>query len=150
MHLSILASTSTVTLPTISKPHVFSLATEIRCQEMSKGGLAYEVILAEPVGVPVPRRADSPEKTPSVEEIQEKLKAAEERRRVSETSASVRYLLHIRLCFLIVTTWKPEGKGERLLQGKRSSSTASSSASSFTIRCDHCSKARQIRLQHPY
>lgn len=50
---------------------------------MSKGGLAYEVILAEPVGVPVPRRADSPEKTPSVEEIQEKLKAAEERRRVS-------------------------------------------------------------------
>lgn len=59
-----------------------SSATEIRCQEMSKGGLAYEVILAEPVGVPVPRRADSPEKTPSVEEIQEKLKAAEERRRV--------------------------------------------------------------------
>lgn len=50
---------------------------------MSKGGLAYEVILAEPVGVPAPRRADSPEKTPSVEEIQEKLKAAEERRRVS-------------------------------------------------------------------
>lgn len=50
---------------------------------MSKGGLAYEVILAEPVGVPAPRRADSPEKVPSVEEIQEKLKAAEERRRVS-------------------------------------------------------------------
>lgn len=60
-----------------------STATEIRCQEMSKGGLAYEVILAEPVGVPAPRRADSPEKIPSVEEIQEKLKAAEERRRVS-------------------------------------------------------------------
>lgn len=52
---------------------------------MSKGGLAYEVILAEPVGVPapVPKRSDSLEKTPSVEEIQEKLKAAEERRRVS-------------------------------------------------------------------
>uniref|UniRef100_A0A1E1WT78 Stathmin n=1 Tax=Pectinophora gossypiella TaxID=13191 RepID=A0A1E1WT78_PECGO len=63
-------------------------STEIRCQEMSKGGLAYEVILAEPVGVPapVPRRADSPEKTPSVEEIQEKLKAAEERRRSLEAS----------------------------------------------------------------
>ncbi|XP_041979347.1 paramyosin isoform X2 [Aricia agestis] len=61
-------------------------ATEIRCQEMSKGGLAYEVILAEPVGVPAPRRADSPEKTPSVEEIQEKLKAAEERRRSLEAS----------------------------------------------------------------
>ncbi|KAH9636160.1 hypothetical protein HF086_007112 [Spodoptera exigua] len=62
------------------------ITTEIRCQEMSKGGLAYEVILAEPVGVPVPRRADSPEKTPSVEEIQEKLKAAEERRRSLEAS----------------------------------------------------------------
>ncbi|XP_013181304.1 PREDICTED: stathmin-4 isoform X2 [Papilio xuthus] len=62
------------------------ITTEIRCQEMSKGGLAYEVILAEPVGVPAPRRADSPEKTPSVEEIQEKLKAAEERRRSLEAS----------------------------------------------------------------
>ncbi|XP_031763606.2 inner centromere protein B isoform X3 [Galleria mellonella] len=63
------------------------ITTEIRCQEMSKGGLAYEVILAEPIGVPVPRRADSPtEKTPSVEEIQEKLKAAEERRRSLEAS----------------------------------------------------------------
>lgn len=61
--------------------------TEIRCQEMSKGGLAYEVILAEPVGAPLPpRRADSPEKMPSVEEIKEKLKAAEERRRSLEAS----------------------------------------------------------------
>lgn len=67
-------------------------ATEIRCQEMSKGGLAYEVILAEPVGVPAPRRADSPEKTPSVEEIQEKLKAAEERRRVSRTAYSYTFM----------------------------------------------------------
>ncbi|CAG9784700.1 unnamed protein product [Diatraea saccharalis] len=65
---------------------VLPAATEIRCQEMSKGGLAYEVILAEPVGVPAPRRPDSPEKTPSVEEIQEKLKAAEERRRSLEAS----------------------------------------------------------------
>lgn len=59
-------------------------ATEIRCQEMSKGGLAYEVILAEPVSSPiVPKRPVSPgSKTPSVEEIEEKLKAAEERRLV--------------------------------------------------------------------
>lgn len=70
-------------------------ATEIRCQEMSKGGLAYEVILAEPVGVPAPRRADSPEKTPSVEEIQEKLKAAEERRRVSTSSYSYTHMTYV-------------------------------------------------------
>lgn len=66
---------------------------------MARGGLAYEVILAEPVGVPVPRRADSPEKTPSVEEIQEKLKAAEERRRVSTQFVSkASYLLIFWIC----------------------------------------------------
>ncbi|GBP70956.1 Stathmin-4 [Eumeta japonica] len=71
----------------IIKTFILSIATEIRCQEMSKGGLAYEVILAEPVGAPAPpRRADSPEKSPTVEEIQEKLKAAEERRRSLEAS----------------------------------------------------------------
>lgn len=60
-------------------------ATEIRCQEKSKGGLSYEVILAEPsVAVPVPsnlkRSGSSAAK--SAEEIEEKLKAAEERRLV--------------------------------------------------------------------
>lgn len=52
---------------------------------MSKGGLSYEVILAEPVGTPVvPKRPLSPgNKTPSAEEIEEKHRAAEERRLVS-------------------------------------------------------------------
>ncbi|KAG7312997.1 hypothetical protein JYU34_000074 [Plutella xylostella] len=36
--------------------------------------------------VPAPKRADSPEKSPTVEDIQEKLKAAEERRRSLEAS----------------------------------------------------------------
>jgi stathmin len=60
-----------------------SLATEIRCEEKSKGGLKYEVILAEPV-------ADRPPSPPSVqsnrpfseEDIEKKLLAAKERREV--------------------------------------------------------------------
>lgn len=58
-------------------------ATEIRCQEKSKGGLSYEVILAEPApNVALPKKtATTPGKNSvSVEEIEQKLKAAEERR----------------------------------------------------------------------
>lgn len=56
-------------------------ATEIRCQEKSKGGLCYEVILAEPtVNVTLPKLPPTPGKAVSAEEIEEKLKAAEERR----------------------------------------------------------------------
>lgn len=61
-------------------------ATEIRCQEKSKGGLSYEVILAEPsVTTPTLKRSGSSaaSKPTSAEEIEEKLKAAEERRLVS-------------------------------------------------------------------
>ncbi|KAH0533784.1 histone-lysine N-methyltransferase, H3 lysine-79 specific isoform X1 [Cotesia glomerata] len=57
------------------------ITTEIRCQEQSKGGLCYEVILAEPTGA---KRAPSPQRSqPSPTQqsaIEEKLKAAEERR----------------------------------------------------------------------
>ncbi|XP_017079519.1 LOW QUALITY PROTEIN: stress response protein NST1 [Drosophila eugracilis] len=57
------------------------MATEIRCQEKSRGGLSYEVILAEPApNVAVPKRPVTPGKNVSVEEIEQKLKAAEERR----------------------------------------------------------------------
>ncbi|XP_049814680.1 angiomotin-like 2a isoform X4 [Schistocerca nitens] len=55
------------------------ITTEIRCQERSKGGLAYEVILADPVTDTPPKRPTSPKST-SAENIEEKLKAAEERR----------------------------------------------------------------------
>lgn len=62
------------------------LATEIRCQEKSKGGLRYEVILAEPNlnQVPVPKAVQQniAPKPSTAEEIAEKLKAAEERRLV--------------------------------------------------------------------
>lgn len=60
-------------------------ATEIRWQEWSKGGVAYEVILADPVTVTPPRKPGSPKGTPkstSAEDIEEKLKAAEGRRMV--------------------------------------------------------------------
>lgn len=56
-------------------------ATEIRCQEKSKGGLCYEVILAEPTGKS--KRAPSPpQPNPPTQQtaIEDKLKAAEERR----------------------------------------------------------------------
>lgn len=62
----------------------YILATEIRCQEKSKGGLSYEVILAAPAPkVSVPKRAPSfNTKNMTADEIAEKLKAAEERRLV--------------------------------------------------------------------
>lgn len=60
------------------------LATEIRCQEKSRGGLSYEVILAEPApNVTVPKKPATPNKNISFEEIEQKLKAAEERRLVN-------------------------------------------------------------------
>jgi acetamidase/formamidase len=66
----------------VSKSEFCVAATEIRCQEKSKGGLSYEVILAEPLAVTPPRRASSSNNKVSVENIEEKLKAAEERRLV--------------------------------------------------------------------
>lgn len=64
-------------------------ATEIRCQEKCKGGLRYEVILAEPginqVQVPKVVQQSAAPRPLSAQEISEKLKAAEERRLVSWT-----------------------------------------------------------------
>lgn len=62
------------------------LATEIRCQEKTKGGVCYEVILAQPeVTATPPKRPSSPPSKDklSVQDIEDKLKAAEERRLVS-------------------------------------------------------------------
>jgi hypothetical protein len=58
-------------------------ATEVRCQEKTRGGLRYEVILSEPeVKVTPPKKAASPKNSMSVQDIEDKLKAAEERRQV--------------------------------------------------------------------
>lgn len=56
-------------------------ATEIRCTEEAKGGLKYDVILAEAATDPPQIRAPSPVSV-SEDDIIEKLKAAEERRQV--------------------------------------------------------------------
>lgn len=58
-------------------------ATEVRCQEKTRGGLRYEVILGEPeVKTAPPKKQLSPKSSMSVQDIEDKLKAAEERRQV--------------------------------------------------------------------
>lgn len=60
-----------------------TIATEVRCQEKTRGGLCYEVILGEAdVKATPPKRATSPRNNMSVQDIEGKLKAAEERRQV--------------------------------------------------------------------
>lgn len=59
-------------------------AVEIRAQETAKGGVKYEAILAEPAVQTPPKRATSPTRVlKSTKPLEEKLKAAEERRLVS-------------------------------------------------------------------
>ena len=66
-------------MATATESPVSNESTEIRCQEKSKGGLCYEVILAEPT---VPKRAPSPPQASPTQQvaIEDKLRAAEERR----------------------------------------------------------------------
>ncbi|XP_054712438.1 golgin subfamily A member 6-like protein 1 [Uloborus diversus] len=61
------------------------LATEVRCSEQSKGGLKYELVLSEPALESPKLTAHSPPKANlSIEDIENKLKAAEERRQSVE------------------------------------------------------------------
>lgn len=66
---------------------LFRVATEIRCQEKSKGGLCYEVILGQPVTVPPMKqnKALPAAKKVSAAEIERKLCEAEKRRLVSQS-----------------------------------------------------------------
>lgn len=79
-------------------------ATEIRCQEKSKGGLRYEVILAEPnvtqVQLPKAVQQNAAPKPLSAQEIADKLKAAEERRLVSLLHNPTHHNLHA-WCYII-------------------------------------------------
>lgn len=64
-----------------------SEATEVRCQEKTRGGLRYEVILGElDVKAPPPKLSLSPKGSMSVQDIEDKLKAAEERRQQLESN----------------------------------------------------------------
>ncbi|EEB17440.1 Stathmin, putative [Pediculus humanus corporis] len=65
--------------------------TEVRCQESSKGGMSFELRLADPVVLTPPKRPLSPPKIVSVADIEEKLKAAEDRRK-SLTASQVAIL----------------------------------------------------------
>ncbi|KAH1024052.1 hypothetical protein HUJ05_003613 [Dendroctonus ponderosae] len=57
------------------------VTTEVRCQEKTRGGVRYEVILGEPdVKADPPKKKMSPRNFVSVQDIEDKLKAAEERR----------------------------------------------------------------------
>jgi hypothetical protein len=78
-------------------------ATEIRCEEKTKGGLSYEVILADPVAVTPPKRPSSPSNKASVN-IDEKLKAAKERRLVIVHSISSR---KIKICNTVISQTSP-------------------------------------------
>ncbi|KAL5282019.1 STMN1 family protein [Megaselia abdita] len=70
------------------KAPILPAATEIRCQEKSKGGLSYEVVLSKTgngvSNVIVPRRPAVLDKNVSSQEIERKLRAAEERRLLLE------------------------------------------------------------------
>ncbi|KAL7635002.1 UNVERIFIED_CONTAM: hypothetical protein RMT77_013987 [Armadillidium vulgare] len=63
-------------------------ATEIRCEEKSRGGMCYEMILAEPIAEKPEATAGSPKAPKSVTEqdIKMKLLQAEERRKSMEAS----------------------------------------------------------------
>lgn len=70
-----------------SRKFLFKLATEIRCQEKSKGGVCYEVILGQPAITvpPLKQNKQAPTaKKVSVDEIERKLCEAEKRRLVRE------------------------------------------------------------------
>ncbi|CAG9854529.1 unnamed protein product [Phyllotreta striolata] len=63
------------------------VSTEVRCQEKTKGGLRYEVIIGEPdIKATPPKLSLSPRCSVSFQDIEEKLKAAEERRQQLESS----------------------------------------------------------------
>lgn len=61
------------------------VATEVRASENAKGGIKYELVLAEPsVDTPMKASPILPKYNLSIEEIEKKLKAAEERRQQAE------------------------------------------------------------------
>lgn len=92
--------------------------TEVRCEEKSKGGLKYEVIISEPVLVnpPVTYRNNKPgsPKQQSVEDIDKKLRAAEERRVSLEASKLA--ILQAQLDRIEVTSRKREEKTTQFIQ----------------------------------
>ncbi|XP_022253706.1 stathmin-like [Limulus polyphemus] len=78
-------SLSTQMITNMQPKKMVYLATEVRASEQSKGGMKYELVLADPSDVAPPRFASTPPKSNiSVEDIENKLRAAEERRQYLE------------------------------------------------------------------
>ncbi|XP_063918058.1 myosin-9 isoform X3 [Zophobas morio] len=88
VHRRQLPITKVKTKPRTNQPkRVQFVTTEVRCQEKTRGGLRYEVILSEPeVKATPPKKAASPKNSMSVQDIEDKLKAAEERRQQLESN----------------------------------------------------------------
>ncbi|XP_060516652.1 uncharacterized protein LOC132696082 isoform X7 [Cylas formicarius] len=85
--------TKVKTKPRTNQPkRVQFLTTEVRCQEKTRGGVRYEVILSEPEVKAAPPKKIEQQLTPksgggvSARDIEDKLRAAEERRQQLETS----------------------------------------------------------------
>lgn len=94
-------------------------ATEIRCQEKSKGGLCYEVILAQPQVNIAPKVQGGPViKSVSAEDIERKLRDAELRRIVSLLLCSWIHISSLMYCmvrsdlFIIFSILNLELRGE--------------------------------------
>lgn len=94
------------------------MATEVRCTEQSKGGLKYELVLADPcTESPVRKPSSSPPKSISAEDIQKKLKEAEERRQSLE--AQKLNQLNEKLSRLAEVNQKREGLEEEFQEATR-------------------------------
>lgn len=89
---------------------LFLFSAAIRAEETAKGGIKYELVLSEPSSNDPPKKDQltSPPKTMSVEEIEQKLKAAEERRLVSynEPKGNLKTLsrkMHLEIrCYMLI------------------------------------------------
>lgn len=99
----------------------YRAATEVRCTEQSKGGLKYELVLADPCTESPVRKpiSSSPPKSISAEDIQKKLKEAEERRQSLE--AQKLNQLNEKLSRLAEVNQKREGLAEEFQEATRQS-----------------------------
>lgn len=92
--------------------------TEVRCTEQSKGGLKYELVLADPsMDSPLRKPSTSPPKSISAEDIEKKLREAEVRRLSLE--AMKLNQINDKMCRLAEVNQKKEGLTEEFQETTR-------------------------------